>query len=403
MTALRTITPQTARRLAIAAQHLNGFTPQAAMLDMIRHMGCLQLDPTNVVARNHLLVLWSRLGTYDVAAFERLLWQERHLFEYWAHAASIVLTENYPIHAHLMRHTSEGGKWYERMAAWVQQHDALRLHVIDTLRERGACEANVFYNHEQVSRTPSRWSSGRNVNYMLDYMWTMGEILVSARKNAATRVWDLAERVLPSGTDRTVLTHDEVTHRAAQVSLRALGVGTAKHIRKHFTRNHYPNFPAVFKRLVAEQQVIPLQVADGAAVWKDPWYIHPSDLPLLARLEADEWDDSHTTLLSPFDNLICDRERTELLFGFFFRLEIYVPKDKRQYGYFTMPILHGDGLIGRVSPILDRKTATLNITHAHAEADAPAAAAPSVQGALERLATWLAAKQINGPQWLPSA
>jgi uncharacterized protein YcaQ len=126
----RTITPTTARRLAISRQHLDAAPrPPEQMLDVIRDLGCLQLDPTSAVARSHLLVLWSRFGSYDRAQLDRLLWHNRQLFEYWAHAASIVLTEDYPIHAEMMSRYSNGEPAYWR--DWLHQNVAFRYHVLD--------------------------------------------------------------------------------------------------------------------------------------------------------------------------------------------------------------------------------------------------------------------------------
>jgi uncharacterized protein len=135
-------------------------------------------------------------------------------------------------------------------------------------------------------------------------------------------------------------------------------------------------------------------VAAEGAEWPGPWYVHADDLPLLERLEAGDWR-PRTTLLSPFDNLIIDRERTQRLFGFHYRMEIYVPKAARRYGYYVLPVLHGDRLVGRVDPVMDRARGRLVVNAVHAEPDAPAAAGAAVAGALEELAAFLGAGGVE--------
>jgi uncharacterized protein YcaQ len=181
---------------------------------------------------------------------------------------------------------------------------------------------------------------------------------------------------------------------AAQRSLRALGVATARDIDRHFTASRYPGLPAVLAGLERSGRVERLRVAAGGAEWPGPWYVHADDLPLLERLEAGDWR-PRTTLLSPFDNLIIDRERTQRLFGFHYRMEIYVPKAARRYGYYVLPVLHGDRLVGRVDPVMDRARGRLVANAVHAEPDAPATAGPATAGALEELAAFLGAGGVE--------
>jgi uncharacterized protein len=388
MKKLREITPQTARRLAIAAQHLSG--SQEAMLPMIRRLGCLQIDPTSAVARSHTLVLWSRLGAYDNAEFERLMWHERHLLEYWAHAASVVLTENYPLHRIQMRQgTADTSSWGHRLREWVKENDALRQHVLNELEKRGPMQLKDFEGHELVTKSwqSSGWTMGRNVDRMVDYLWTRGEIMVAGRKGT-TRLWDLAERVLPSWTPRDELDNQEIVKRALLIALRAMGLATAKQINYHFIRNNYPEKEQLLSVLEQAGQIERVKITGDA----NDYYV--GDVPLLEKILAGAWQ-PRTTLLSPFDNLICDRTRTETLFNFKFSLEIYVPKHKRQYGYFVMPILHGDQLIGRIDPLMDRKTSTLRINAVHWEASPSDEARRATTAAIESLGGWLGAKQIE--------
>ena len=167
------------------------------------------------------------------------------------------------------------------------------------------------------------------------------------------------------------------------------------HIEKHFTRNRYPDLATVLDELEADGRICRLQIKDEEKIWPGKWYVHNDDLALLDRLESGAWE-PRTTLLSPFDNLICDRDRTQELFDFHFRIEIYVPKAKRQYGYYVLPILHGDRLIGRIDPKMDRKKKRLDINAVYAEPDAPMTAGTgrAIAGVIEELASFAGAKEI---------
>jgi uncharacterized protein len=186
----------------------------------------------------------------------------------------------------------------------------------------------------------------------------------------------------------------EVVRLAAQRSLRALGVATARDIDRHFTQGRYPGLAAVLAGLERSGRVERVRLAADGAEWPGPWYVHADDLALLERLEAGDWR-PRTTLLSPFDNLIIDRERTQRLFGFHYRMEIYVPKAARRYGYYVLPVLHGDRLVGRVDPAMDRSRGRLVVHAVHAEPDTPAEAGPAVAAALVELAAFLGADGVE--------
>jgi uncharacterized protein YcaQ len=191
--------------------------------------------------------------------------------------------------------------------------------------------------------------------------------MVAGRKGR-TRIWDLPERCLPEEVVQTTLTRQEAVVQATQLALRALGVATERHIREHFTRKGYPGLGEVLSELLQAGEILKVRIEENGAAWDGEWFMHHRDLPLLESLQDGEWK-PRTTLLSPFDNLICDRDRTEQLFDFYFRLEIYVPRDKRQYGYYVLPVLHGDRLIGRIDPKMDRKSKRLMVNAVYAEPD----------------------------------
>jgi uncharacterized protein YcaQ len=238
---------------------------------------------------------------------------------------------------------------------------------------------------------------------MLTFLSAQGKAMV-ARRLGARKLWDLTEKILPEWAPRERLSWKEVVSRATQKSLRALGVASQSHIEKHYIRGCYPGLSKVLVKLKSERRIERVQILGpkDSRPWKGDWYVHVDDLSLLERLSAGEWE-PRTTLLSPFDNLICDRRRAEQLFNFEFSLEIYVPKSKRKYGYYVMPILHGDRLIGRLDPAMDQEKKELMINAVYAEPDAPMTQemGKSIASAIDDLATFLGAKQAIYGKHIP--
>lgn len=389
------LSPQDARRTAVAAQQLSGPFPDDTkenLLNVMRHLRCLQLDPIRAVERTQYLVLWSRLGQYTRDYLHELVYKDQQLFEYWAHAASIVLTEDYPLHEYKMVRYGEGGrKWPQRLAKWVKDNEEFKKYILAEIDRRGPLLTKDFEDRSKVPWASSGWSSGRSVAYMIDYLWTRGELMVSQR-DGLKRWWDLAERVLPIDELDKGWTAEQVTYDAAQKSLKALGVGTARDINRHFIEKRYEGLEEVLTQLQAEGVVIPAEV-EG---WPGERFVHRDNLGLVEGVQNGRWQ-PRTTLLSPFDNLIRDRDRTELMWDFYYRIEIYVPKAKREYGYYVLPILHGDDLIGRISPRMDRKKKNLHVEAVYLEETAPRdkETGAAVRGAIERLGRFLEAKTIT--------
>ena len=390
-----------ARRLAVAKQLLIEPRPEptpAGMMTVFDHLGCIQIDPIPVVDRTQYLVIFSRVGPYEKADFDRLIYEDRKLFEFWAHAASIVRTADLPIHRHFMdrpMNIETKSEWVKRFRDWVQTNESFREYVLETLREKGPLAADEIEDRAVVSWESSGWSASRNVNMMLEMLWDRGKIFV-ANRNGTRRYWDLPERVLPELATTEQISQEEMVRRAAVIALRALGVATEKHIRNHFTRGRYPGLGKVLRGLVQEGRVHEVViVGDQGQPLPGTWYVHAGDLPLLAWLRDGEWG-PRTVLLSPFDNLICDRARTELLFDYEFRIEIYTPPNKRKYGYYVLSVLDGDRFIGRIDPKMDRNTGQLLLNAVHAE---PGVAVngetgQKVAGAVQELAAFLGAKKI---------
>jgi uncharacterized protein YcaQ len=380
---VRKVSVEAVRRLAVKNQRLSG-PRNRDLLETVRALRCLQLDPTAVVARNHLLVLFSRHGAFDEAEFETLAYKDRVLFEYWAHEASYVLSEDLPIHRHFMRPPVG---WRTRLAQWWHGEHEFRAHILERLTEDGPLRAREIEDKATVSWESSGWTHARNVARMLDLMWVRGQVGIS-RRDGAQRVWDLMARCLPPDAPQDDLEETEVTRRAALHALRALGAGRIPHIRAHFTRGRYPHLPQVLQRLHKEQAIERIEV-EGLG---DDWWIRADDLERL-----DEPATPRTVLLSPFDNLLCDRARTEQLFGFTHRLEIYTPKAKRRWGYFVLPILDGTRLVARADLAIDRKRNRLTALAIHKEPAAPRGKRlpTAIRRELERLAAWRGATAVD--------
>ena len=379
----------TARRLAIVKQRLGrdrAPATDAGIRDVARSLRCIQVDPIRAVERTQYLVLHSRLGNYDVEVFDRLVWQERFFFHYWAHAASYVLTEDLPIFKHRMRHAIDPNSvWDGRIAKWIETNRSLRDHVLRELKRHGALRVRDFEDRAVEPWGSQGWNAARNVDRMLEFLWVQGKTMVVGRVGTE-RVWGLAGEWLPPVDPSERLTLRRATELAVEHSLRALGVGTPRQIRAHFTRDGYPELPKVLNSLERKGVIAPVRI-EGL---KGRWFVHRDDIGLLDRLD-ESWT-PRTALLSPFDNLICDRARTEALWDFRYRIEIYVPRAQRVYGYYALPILHGDRLIGRVDATTDRKRDVLRVDAVHLEEWAPVSreAGEGIVGALSDLSRFVA-------------
>ena len=403
---LRQIDLVTARRLAVHAQRLDGRPPSsspAAVLGVIRLIRCVQLDPISVVARSPELVLHSRLHGFRPAHLDRLLWEERTLFEYWAHAASIVLTEDLPIHAwHMRGFLRPPAGWKLRHAEWMRTNATLRRSIMTRLRRDGPLPSRRLSDLASEPWRTRGWNDERKVDKMLWLLWGLGKVMVAGRKGQQ-KLWDLAERVLPPEAPRGRLTDIGVTRSAAGLSLRGLGVGTPQHIRAHFTRGRYPQLPKALAALGRSGAIERVAVVAAGERLPGTWYMHAAHAEALARIEAGAWE-PRTTMLSPFDNLIADRARAHLLFDLHYRIEIYVPKDQRRFGYYSMPVLDGDRFVGRVDPALDRASGRLRLNAVHGEdgSGGSAEAGEAVGRAVNDLATSLGASTIELAGPVPS-
>jgi uncharacterized protein YcaQ len=331
----RTVSLAQARRIAVRAQLLDGSATN--VLDTVRRLGFLQIDPISTVAPPQQLVLWSRLGPFDTAELDRLLWQERKLFEWNAFIHPI---EDYPlIRARMLR--PRGALMSEQRAEeFLETNARFKRFVLKELEQRGPLLSREIEADLMVSRDPHEWWGSRKVALMLQILEVRGLVAVVGRRGKQ-RVWDLAERWYPE-------------------------VETIP-------------WPEA-KRLLEEKRWRSL----GVRLTNGKWEAHPD--------VGDDRVAARTTFLSPFDRLIHDRDRAHALFGFFYRLEMYVPKAKREYGYYVLPILRGDRLLGRIDPVFDRKAEVLRVNSAHWE---PGVKPVSLEKPLRELARFVGAGSIE--------
>jgi hypothetical protein len=226
---------------------------------------------------------------------------------------------------------------------------------------------------------------------MLQFLFFQGKVMVSERKGNV-KIWDLAERCVPSSfANQSSLAQDEVEYIAVQRALKALGVATRNQIRKHFLRDSYANLDMTLDKLELESKVLRAKL-NGSA--KQPWYIHRDDLAELERIRNGEWNPK-TVLLSPFDNLICDRARALDLFGFDYSIEIYVPQSRRKYGYYVLPVLQGDTFVARIDPVFKKDSKQLIINRVYPESEKSAKLGEEISRGVSDLAEFLGATSIR--------
>ena len=358
------------------------------MLETVKHIGYLQLDPTNVVARNHLLILWSRLGRYDRADLDRLMWKDRALYE----TVSLILpVEDRPLHEVRVRAERRGeGPYGGRVNAWLKKNDRLRRDILARLRREGPLPITAFEDRASHGWRSTGWTADRNVSQMLSFLLRQGHLSTGGRAGGK-RVWTLRENWLPAVRP---LARGAAARHATERALRALGVGTLKELR----------YTYAFGWFVTADALASLE-RDGVATRLEVDGFRESHFALSSALRKRAGEPERTTLLSPFDNLIIQRERTEKLCGLRYRMEIYVPPRLRVRGFWAMPILHRDRLIGTVDPKVDRERGRLEVITFRLERDAPRdrSTRRAIETAVEDLAAFAGATEVTWPKGIASS
>jgi len=269
-----------ARRLAVTRQRLAGSPPPAdtdGIMDIMRDLRFLQIDPMRIVERSHLLVLWSRLGNYDPSDLDKLLWADKRLFEDWAQTTSIVLAEDYPIFNTLKHGFASGNQpWAQKVRSWIDKNSRFQHYILEELHREGPLPSDHFEDRAEENWRSTGWTAGRNVGVMLSFLWAKGRIMVAGRRGGR-KLWDLTERYLPEWTPRDKLSNSELFLRVAEKSLKALGIATATHIRQHFIRRYCKNINEVLNKLEAEDRIMRVKIEDREKINHNPWYIHPND------------------------------------------------------------------------------------------------------------------------------
>ena len=349
-----------ARTLLLAAQGLQTLpdlpATKAGVLVMIRRMGALQIDTIHVVARSPYLVLWSRLGAYDPRWLDELL-AEGALFEYWSHAACFLPIEDYRLYRHRMMERNDESS---RSAAWLAAHQPEVEQVLALIHTNGSVRSADF---ERTDGQKGSWWNWKIEKQVLEYLHTAGELMIASRHNFQ-RIYDLRERVLPQWNDAHTPPLAEVRRTLALKTVRALGVTPARWVADYF-RNPKRATEPLPEALAADGLLLRATVEN----WTEPAYIHPENLALVEAITTGKACPTRTTLLSPFDPIVWDRARALALFNFDYRIECYTPGPKRRYGYFTLPILHRDSLVGRLDAKAHRAQGRFEIKALHLEPD----------------------------------
>jgi uncharacterized protein YcaQ len=375
-----------ARRIGLAAQGFSDPRPKGvpdmrALSRVLGRIGLIQIDSVNVVSRTQYLPLYSRLGPYPRDLLDRAAGKApRRLVEYWSHEASLIPVETHPLMRWRMdRATSEA--WGGPRSIAAKRPDLVK-QVLADVRDHGPLTARQI--DDDVERERNNWGwNWSDVKQALEFLFFAGEITVARRNQQFERLYDIPERVLPSAVLATPTPTLEEAHRGlVSIAARAHGVATAQCLKDYFRTAPAPTAQAI-SELVEEGELLPVTI-NG---WKRPAYLH-RDAKLPRRVNA-------RALVSPFDSLVFERTRTEVLFDFHYRIEIYVPAEKRIHGYYVLPFLLGDRLVGRVDLKADRTAGVLLVQAAHSEPGAPPETVEELAAELVQLAGWLGLDQVR--------
>ena len=376
-----------ARRIALAAQGFgaprNG-TPGTRQVNLtIQRLGLLQIDSVNVFERSHYLPLFARLGPYDKASVDRLTFSRTAKYvEYWAHVASLIPIESWPLFRWRMREMRERSE--SKPDSWIHSNRPMLEWLRSELAAKGPLRVGEI--EHDANKRKGTWWEWSDVKLGLEYLFSWGEVVPAGRRNFE-RVYGLAEHVLPRDIlDRDVAKHDAIVE-LLRLAARSHGIGTLGDFADYYRILKTAAKPAL-DQLVAEGELTPVTV-DG---WLErgkptPAWLH-KDARIPRKMDA-------AALLSPFDPIVWERDRTERMFGFHYRIEIYTPEPKRVFGYYTLPVLVDDHLVGRIDLKSDRQNGVLRVQSAWSESGAPVGIEERIAPLLRSTAEWQGLDRIE--------
>lgn len=385
--AIHTLSAAEARRIALAAQGFGEVRPAARpgpthLLRAVECLGLLQIDSVNVLVRAHYLPLFSRLGPYDAAFLDESAYAgpRRALFEYWGHQASLLPVALHPLLRWRMEGAERGIGIYRGLVDFARRRRPYIDAILAEIADRGPLAASELRRGGRGRGSWWAWSDGKRA---LEWLFWTGRVTTAARRRFE-RIYDLTERALPPAILATPTPPAEEAQRALlRLAARALGVATERDLSDYF-RLKITDARARLAELLESRELLPVRV-DG---WTQPAYLHP-EAQAPRRLHA-------RALLSPFDPLVWDRQRTERLFGFRYRLEIYTPVHRRAHGYYVLPFLQGERLVARVDLKADRGAGVLRVLAAHAEPGVDQRrVAGALLGELREMSAWLGLDRLD--------
>ncbi|MER9893589.1 winged helix-turn-helix domain-containing protein [Mesorhizobium sp. M0119] len=373
-----------ARRIALAAQGFNDPRPSGTpdrrhLARVLARTGLLQIDSVSAVVRAHYMPLYSRLGPYKLALLDAAaVTRKRMVFEYWAHEASFLPVETYPLMRWRMQRAERGDEMYSGLAKWGREHAAYIEDIYREVAKRGPIAASAF----EGQKGSGGWWGWSHAKHAFEWLFWAG-LITTAHRRGFERFYDLPERVLPPTILSLPTPAPEDAHRELlRISARAHGVATAGDLRDYF-RLSPADIKGRIEELVEAGELLPVSV-EG---WSKTAYLH-KNARLPRRIEG-------RALLAPFDPVVFERSRTERLFDFHYRIEIYTPAEKRRYGYYVLPFLLGDSIVGRVDLRADRPAGVLRVHAAYAEPGAPPQTAAELFEELKLMQGWLGLERIE--------
>ncbi len=383
---VETVSAASARRIALAAQGFARPHPATVatrqLAALIERVGLLQLDSVNVFERSHYLPVFARLGAYDKAKLDALTFSRGARYvEYWAHEAAVIPIDTWPLlrwrmQDHYDKHAAD-------LNAWAHSNRPMIDWLKAELADKGPMPASAV--EHDANRRSGPWWGWSDVKTGLEVLFRWGE-LASAGRTRFERNYALPEQVLPASVPNRAVTRDDAQRALVRHAAQAHGIGTASDFADYFRMSRTDTLAAMHS-LADEGVVVPV-VVEG---WKQQAWLH-RDARVPRRIDA-------AALLSPFDPVVWDRKRAERLFGFHYRIEIYTPAPKRQFGYYSLPILVGDTVVGRIDLKNDRQAGVLRVQSAWHEASSTPAIAAQVAPLVRAAAEWQGLSEVTVNTW----